>query len=73
MQPGRCVVEQPLQRLDDLWVLQVMQIIEHQHQVARMLPDALHQGDDPMLNGHFAIVAAQQKAGIAHQLRVYFG
>ncbi|MNC60379.1 hypothetical protein D3C75_1102530 [compost metagenome] len=49
-----------------------MQVIEHQHQLARMLADALHQGDDPMLDSHFAVVAAEQEAGIAHQLRVYF-
>ncbi|MNN62101.1 hypothetical protein D3C81_1773780 [compost metagenome] len=46
----------------------MLHVIEHQHQFARMLGDALDQGDDPVLDRHVLIIATEQNAGIADLL-----
>ncbi|MNV05535.1 hypothetical protein D3C71_958760 [compost metagenome] len=58
-----------MQRLDDARLLQVVHVVEHQHQLSRMLGDALNQGDHPMFDSHLVVVTTQQETGIAHPLR----
>ncbi|MNJ29117.1 hypothetical protein D3C77_236750 [compost metagenome] len=72
VQPGGCVIEQPVQHLDNVRVLHMVQVVQHQHQLAPVAGNALHQGNDPMFQGQLAIVAPQQEPGLAHQRRVDF-
>ena len=62
VQVGRRVVQQPLQRLVDARVAQVVQIVEHQHQVTRMGGDGAHQRDQGALDG-LAVDAAPGEIG----------
>ncbi|MNL02476.1 hypothetical protein D3C87_1229850 [compost metagenome] len=62
MQVARRVVQQPLQRLVQARVHEVLQVVEHQHQLARMGGNAAHQRDQRALHG-FAVDAAAGVVG----------
>ena len=50
VQVRRRVVDQPLQRLVDARVAEVVEVVQHQHQVARMRSDGAHQRDQRALD-----------------------
>ncbi|MCY1530898.1 hypothetical protein D9M68_661050 [compost metagenome] len=59
MQVRRCIVEQPTQRLEGVGVVEVMHIIDHQHQVIAMLGDTLEQDDEPVFERQLAATLAE--------------
>ncbi|MNX90274.1 hypothetical protein D3C86_1223170 [compost metagenome] len=72
VQVGRCVFEQPLQGLEDArLVVQVLHVVQHQHQLARAPGDFLHQRDDPVLDRRLVAVAPHQQGGLLPQGRVH--
>ncbi|MCY1397123.1 hypothetical protein D9M71_121130 [compost metagenome] len=75
VQLRRGVFQQPLQYLQDARLLQVLQVVDHQHHVAgrTALGDTLRQGDDPVLDGQLVAVAAEQDAGVAHHAGIHLG
>ncbi|MNM40865.1 hypothetical protein D3C81_516720 [compost metagenome] len=70
MQVGRRVIDQPLQRLVNAHVGQVVQVIEYQHQFATATGNAAHQGNHRALYGFTVDAATFQLRGLVHQARV---
>ena len=68
VQVRRGVVEQPLQRLPDARVLDVMHIVEHKDQVPWLAGNCLDQRDHPMLDPGSVAAVPDEVRGLARNL-----
>ncbi|MCY1219433.1 hypothetical protein D9M72_314070 [compost metagenome] len=72
MQLRRCVIQQPLQGLQDARVSDMVQVIDHQHQFALAPGQRLHQGDHPQFDGRVAAVGPDRSRGFPGGGRIGF-
>ncbi|MNR01089.1 hypothetical protein D3C85_1168830 [compost metagenome] len=66
-----CMVEQPLDRLENARVVEPVQVVEHQHQRPPTRGDGLHQGDDTVLDRSLVDIGVDQQRCLPDQRGVH--
>ncbi|MNY34708.1 hypothetical protein D3C86_1690730 [compost metagenome] len=73
MQVRRRIVEQPAQQFEDVGVIEMMYVIDHQHQVVGVPGNRLQQDDDPVFERQLASTLAEQQGRFPGQCGIDFG